>query len=84
MFKRATYIEIVGHTDNKGNDEDNMKLSLARANAVRDYLISQEVPSYKMLATGVGATMPVASNDSAEGRAKNRRVQVLILGRTKE
>ncbi|MGD8934520.1 MAG: OmpA family protein [Gammaproteobacteria bacterium] len=84
MFKRATYIEVVGHTDNKGDAEENMKLSLARANAVRDYLISKDVPSYKMLATGMGATMPIATNDTEEGRAKNRRVQVLILGRTKE
>jgi OOP family OmpA-OmpF porin len=61
-----------------------MKLSKARANAVRDYLASKDVPSYKMLTTGMGETMPIASNDTKEGRAANRRVQVLILGRTKE
>lgn len=84
LFKRATYIEIVGHTDNKGDAEENLKLSKARANAVRDYLISKDVPSYKMVTTGMGSAMPVASNDTEEGRAANRRVQVLILGRKKD
>ena len=83
MLARATYIEIVGHTDSEGDDDANMKLSKARANAVRDYLVSKDVPSYKMLTTGMGETMPIASNDTKEGRAANRRVQVLILGRTK-
>jgi OOP family OmpA-OmpF porin len=84
LFKRATYIEIVGHTDSKGDADENLKLSKARANAVRDYLISKDVPSYKMIATGMGSALPVASNDTEEGRAANRRVQVLILGRKKD
>jgi outer membrane protein OmpA-like peptidoglycan-associated protein len=84
LFKRATYIEIVGHTDSKGDETENLKLSLARANAVRDYLISKDVPSYKMITTGMGSAMPVASNDTEEGRAANRRVQVLVLGRKKD
>jgi outer membrane protein OmpA-like peptidoglycan-associated protein len=84
ILQRATFIEIVGHTDSKGDDEDNLKLSRQRAESVRNYLVSQGVDRRKMVTTGMGETMPIASNDTKEGRAANRRVQILVLGRTKE
>jgi len=81
MFSRANAIIIVGHTDDKWDDDYNMQLSKERAAAVRDYMISQGVDSTKMVTTGAGETMPIASNDTRAGRAANRRVQVLVLGR---
>jgi len=84
MFSRANAIIIVGHTDDKWEADYNMKLSKERAASVRDYLISKGADSTKMVTTGMGETMPIASNTTREGRAANRRVQVLVLGRTKE
>jgi outer membrane protein OmpA-like peptidoglycan-associated protein len=84
LLQRATFIEIVGHTDSEGDEEDNLKLSQQRADSVRDYLVSQGVEPRKMVTTGMGETMPIASNDTREGRAANRRVQILVLGRTKD
>ena len=83
MFRRANAIIIVGHTDDKWDADYNMKLSKERAATVRDYLISQGVDSTKMVTTGAGETMPIADNTTRAGRAANRRVQVLVLGRAK-
>lgn len=84
LLSRATYIEIIGHTDNKGDEKDNMTLSMLRAASVRDYLISKGHDASKMVTIGKGETQPVASNDTSEGRAKNRRVEILVLGRVQE
>jgi len=84
LMQRATFIEIIGHTDDKWDDEYNMKLSKKRAASVRDYLISQGVDASKMVTTGMGETMPIASNTTRAGRAKNRRVEILVLGRMQE
>jgi outer membrane protein OmpA-like peptidoglycan-associated protein len=84
LLSRATFIEIIGHTDDKGDASDNMTLSRLRAASVRDYLISKGVDASKMITTGMGETKPVASNDTKEGRAKNRRVEILVLGRVAE
>jgi len=81
LLSRATLIEIVGHTDDKGDERDNMSLSKLRAASVRDYLISKGHGASKMITTGKGETKPIASNDTKEGRAKNRRVEILVLGR---
>jgi len=81
MFSRASAIIIVGHTDDKWDADHNMELSKARAATVRDYLISQGVDSTRMVTTGAGETMPIADNTTRAGRAANRRVQVLVLGR---
>ena len=83
MFSRANAIIIVGHTDDKWESDYNMKLSKERAESVRSHLISQGVDSSRMITTGVGETMPIASNTTRAGRAANRRVQVLVLGRAK-
>jgi outer membrane protein OmpA-like peptidoglycan-associated protein len=69
---------IAGHTDNTGDTLNNLKLSQKRAEAVRVYLISRGVDASRLTARGYGDTEPTASNDSAEGRAKNRRVELRI------
>jgi outer membrane protein OmpA-like peptidoglycan-associated protein len=71
-------IVIEGHTDSRGSDADNLRLSQARAETVRTYLISQGVPADKVAALGKGEAQPVASNDTTEGRANNRRVEIVI------
>ena len=67
--------EIAGHADNIGNEANNIKLSEARAKAVRDFLIKQQVPASNMTAKGYGSSVPVASNDTETGRLKNRRIE---------
>ena len=84
LLNRAAYIEIVGHTDNVGDENDNMELSKLRAASVRDYLISKGHDASKMVTAGKGETMPIASNDTEEGRASNRRVQIVVLGRIQD
>lgn len=84
LLSRASYIEIVGHTDDKGDANDNMVLSKLRAASVRDHLAGQGLDGSKIFTSGMGETMPIASNDTEEGRAQNRRVQILILGRVKD
>jgi len=71
-------VSIEGFTDSRGADDMNLKLSQDRANAVRDYLASQGVKSEKLRAIGRGEGNPVASNDTPEGRANNRRVEIVI------
>jgi outer membrane protein OmpA-like peptidoglycan-associated protein len=71
---------IEGHTDITGSEEKNRELSLKRAIAVRDYLIGQGVPASRMDVAGLGSSRPVASNETAEGRARNRRVEIVVSG----
>jgi len=73
-------IQLEGHTDSIGTDEYNMKLSQQRADAVRDYLIAQGVPASTVSALGMGKANPVASNDTAAGRQRNRRVDMVVTG----
>jgi OOP family OmpA-OmpF porin len=84
MLKRATYIEVVGHTDDVGDDDYNQDLSEQRAAAVSQYLIEAGVDASKMVAIGAGERMPITTNKTPEGRAENRRVEVLVLGRINE
>lgn len=69
-------IEVSGHTDNVGSDRYNMGLSLDRAAAVRNHLISKGVPADRLVIQGYGETQPVASNDTEAGRFQNRRVEL--------
>lgn len=73
-------LQIEGHTDSIGTDEFNQVLSEQRALAVRDYLAQQGVPPASITAKGLGKSMPVADNSTAEGRQKNRRVELIVSG----
>ena len=68
-------IEIAGHTDNTGDSASNATLSQQRADAVRSYLVQQGVPTATLTAKGYGDTRPIASNDTEEGRFRNRRIE---------
>lgn len=68
--------EVAGYTDSIGNEDYNQRLSERRAIAVHDYLVQQGVPSGQLTVRGYGEENPVASNDTAEGRAQNRRVEI--------
>jgi OOP family OmpA-OmpF porin len=72
-------VELQGHTDSTGSAVYNMGLSQRRADAVRDYLVSQDVPAEQLTAKGYGKTVPVASNATGQGRAQNRRVVMHVL-----
>ncbi len=71
-------IVIEGHTDTVGSDEYNMSLSQRRADAVRSFLLNQNVDSSRISTAGMGEDSPVANNDTAAGRQQNRRVEVII------
>ncbi len=72
-------IEVQAHTDYKGSGEANLKLSEQRASSVRDYLVSRGVSENRLVARGYGESLPIADNMTAEGRAKNRRVELKII-----
>jgi outer membrane protein OmpA-like peptidoglycan-associated protein len=79
-YGKAVYIEIEGHTDSTGTAAYNEELGMKRAMAVRDYLAKQGgLPLHAMNVISYGETQPVADNDTAEGRSKNRRVVVRVL-----
>lgn len=75
----AQAVRIEGHTDATGSPEANLSLSLRRAEAVRDAVIARGVAAARIVVSGEGAADPVASNDDAQGRARNRRVVVRLL-----
>lgn len=68
-------VAIIGHTDNSGARASNIALSQARADTVKGYLIAKGIPSQQLTATGVGPDQPIASNDTPDGRARNRRIE---------
>jgi len=72
-------IELQGHTDNRGDEEPNQKLSQARADAVRQYLIDNKIEADRITSVGFGETRPIATNDTEEGRALNRRTQFKVI-----
>jgi outer membrane protein OmpA-like peptidoglycan-associated protein len=73
-----TYVDITGHTDSTGSEAYNMQLSIARANSVARYLESHQVLPQRITTTGMGESSPIATNDTAQGRALNRRVEILL------
>lgn len=79
-----TVIEVAGHTDSTGSDQYNQALSQRRAQSVAGYLASQGVQSQRLLTVGAGEAHPIASNDTEQGRAANRRVELTIVPVTKE
>jgi outer membrane protein OmpA-like peptidoglycan-associated protein len=76
---RNVYLEIQGHTDARGTKDHNEKLGEQRAEAVRRYLNEQGVALNRMQTISYGPDAPVASNDTADGRAMNRRVVIIVL-----
>jgi len=77
--KEDERIELQGHTDNVGTAKNNLVLSEARANTVRNYLLSKGIDPNRVTAKGYGFSVPVASNKTDEGKAQNRRTEVKIL-----
>ena len=73
-------LQIEGHTDSVGSDDFNQQLSERRADSVRDYLAEEGVPGSTISARGFGKTQPVATNDTSEGRQRNRRVELVVNG----
>ena len=73
-----TYVDVIGHTDSKGSREYNQRLSEKRAQSVASYFESREVISERVLADGMGEANPIAPNDTREGRAQNRRVEIKL------
>lgn len=76
QLKAEVNIEIVGHTDNKGSATENQKLSLARAESVKNYLVKKGIAATRMKTAGMGDAEPVADNSTEAGRQKNRRTEI--------
>jgi outer membrane protein OmpA-like peptidoglycan-associated protein len=77
VFPRSQVV-VEGHTDSYGSDETNLALSRKRAEAVSAYLAQLGVPALRMSAVGYGETQPIANNDTEQGRARNRRIDIII------
>lgn len=78
VFPRSE-LTIEGHTDSHGGDASNQKLSQERAESVHQYMINaMRIPTYRLIATGYGETRPVSSNETEAGRARNRRIDIVI------
>jgi outer membrane protein OmpA-like peptidoglycan-associated protein len=73
-------ILIAGHTDSRGNADYNFSLSADRAAAVQQYLINRGIAAGRLTARGYGPTQPIATNDTAAGRALNRRIEIQLIG----
>jgi outer membrane protein OmpA-like peptidoglycan-associated protein len=78
METKSRKLNVEGHTDSKGTASYNESLSQSRAESVRTYLISRGYPAEKIQAHGIGKDRPIADNASAEGRANNRRVEIVV------
>jgi OOP family OmpA-OmpF porin len=74
-----TLVEIGGHTDSTGGKDDNLLLSQRRADSVKAYLVSQGIAANRLRAMGYGTRVPVAPNNTEEGRTQNRRVEFRII-----
>jgi outer membrane protein OmpA-like peptidoglycan-associated protein len=79
VIKTGESIKLVGHTDNVGNDEANVKLGQRRADIVKSYLLSKNVRNDKITSSSKGESEPIAKNENEEGRAKNRRTELHII-----
>lgn len=78
---RNATIEITGHTDSSGDERWNLQLSLARAEAVADYLVSHGIAAERLVTTGAGASSPIADNATRYGRGLNRRIEFAFIPR---
>ncbi|QSX34096.1 OmpA family protein [Shewanella avicenniae] len=73
-----TQLNVIGHTDSSGSDSYNLRLSQVRASTVGSYLITKGVAGQRVVTQGAGESQPIASNDTAQGRAQNRRVEIIL------
>lgn len=80
-YNKNLKIELRGHTDNVGDDKSNLTLSQNRAKAVYEYLLANGIPKERLAFKGYGETMPVATNDTPEGREQNRRTEFKVIGK---
>ncbi|MDJ0839962.1 MAG: OmpA family protein [Acidobacteriota bacterium] len=80
---KKTAVVVQGHTDSDGTEEYNQKLSERRADSVEVFFLRQGIPANRMTAMGYGERVPVASNDTAAGRAQNRRVTIMLRAKAK-
>ena len=71
-------VRVIGHTDSTGNDGINDPLSLARAESTRNYLTARGISGSRIQVQGMGSRQPIATNDTSEGRARNRRVEIFV------
>jgi outer membrane protein OmpA-like peptidoglycan-associated protein len=78
-----TDVTIIGHTDNSGSDEYNNRLSERRAEAVKTFTINQGIGASRINTRGKGESEPIADNSTEEGKAKNRRVEIVIVANEK-
>ena len=83
LQNRDATMVVEGHTDSQGDPKMNQKLSEDRAKSVRDYLVTRGIAADRITSTGLGQDRPVADNKSAEGRANNRRVEIVVNGGNK-
>lgn len=74
----STAVDIIGHADSQGAEDFNQRLSEQRAQSVQSYLLNQNVTSVRLASAGFGETRPIASNETVEGRARNRRVEIIL------
>ena len=80
MSEKSTLrVEVGGHTDNIGKPIDNLKVSVKRATIVRDHLVKLGILAERIIVQGYGSTKPIADNKTEEGRAQNRRVEIIVL-----
>ncbi len=78
-----TYVDVLGHTDASGSEASNQALSVSRAQAVANYLKSRGVVAARVAVKGYGESAPIASNDTEEGRAQNRRIEIRVVPLTR-
>ena len=76
---RNAAIEITGHTDSSGDERWNVRLSLARAEAIADYLVQHGIAAERLIATGAGSSSPIADNTTRYGRGLNRRIEFAFI-----
>ena len=74
-----TVVEVAGHTDSTGSDAYNQQLSERRAQTVTDYFTSRNISAQRFITIGLGESMPVATNDTPDGRQLNRRVEITMV-----
>ena len=78
-FHKSLKIKIIGHTDNIGEDSDNLELSKERAKAVSDAIVAAGISQTRIQYEGKGETLPVETNETEEGREKNRRTEFILI-----